>query len=217
VAGVALGGHSPALDGLLSANWPLMALALGGALAACRRPSGASVTVLMASAAVPLAAYQYRNPSSARYLSELLPLLCLLGALALPALTEALSGRWRAAGAVAGLALLLAPVLSTPAQPAVGRDYFQSLALWLRHAPPGPLVSAAPDAFGYLLPDRTERTFAPGARGLILLDAAQRQYASGRAAVGRALGSYVPNSGFERPDGSIDSAPARLIAGTVTR
>jgi hypothetical protein len=217
LAAVALSGHSPALRALLSANWPLVVLSLAGALAACREPCGRALTVLMATVAVPFAAYQYRDPSSARYCSELIPVLCLLAAVAVVTPGRAVARRLQALGVIAALGLAIAPLLSTPAQPAVGRDYFQTLALWLRHAPPGPLVSAAPDAFGYLLPGRAQRAIAPGTHGLILLDAAQREYAPASVAVGTPLESYVPAGGFERPDGSIDSAPARLIAGVVTK
>jgi hypothetical protein len=91
------------------------------------------------------------------------------------------------------------------------------MAAWLRRAPSGPLVTAAPDAFGFLLPDRTERTLSPGAHGLILLDAAQREYETSHAATGRVVASYAPASGFERPDGTIDTGAARLVAGVVTR
>ena len=217
LAALAVSGHAPALNALLSANWPLVALALAGALMACREPYGAELTVLVAVVAVTFAAYEYRNPSSARYLSELIPVLCLFGAVAVATAVRATPRHLGALSAAAALGLTLAPMLSTPAQPAVGRDYFQTLAVWLRHAPPGPLVSAAPDAFGYLLPERAEQAIAPGARGLILLDAAEREYAPASAAVGTPLQSYVPDGGFERPDGSIDSAPARLLAGVVTR
>jgi hypothetical protein len=141
--------------------------------------------------------------------------LCLLGALTVPALARALPGRRQAVGAIAVAGLMLVPVLSTPAQPSVGPDYFQTLALWLRNAPPGPLISAAPDAFGYLLPGRAQQEIVPGERGLILLDAAQREYVSSTNAAGRVLESYAPDGGFERPDGTIDSAPARLISGLV--
>ncbi len=216
-AGVALSGHSPALRALVSANWPLVLLAVGGALAACREPFGGSVTALLAAVAVPFAAYEYRNPSSARYASQLIPLLCLLGALAVPALARVLPRRRRALGAVCALGLVLAPMLSTPSQPATARDYFETMALWLRNAPPGPLISATPDAFGVLLPGRAELNMAPGARGLILLDAAQREYAPAVTASGHLIGSYLPPDGFERPDGSLDGAPERLVAGTVTR
>ena len=144
-------------------------------------------------------------------------MLCLLGAVAVATAARATPRRLGALSATAALGLALAPLLCAPAQPPVGRDYFQTLAVWLRHAPPGPLVSAAPDAFGYLLPERAEQAIAPGARGLILLDAAEREYAPASAAIGTPLQSYVPDGGFERPDGSIDSAPARLLAGVVTR
>ncbi len=217
-AAIALSGDSPAWTALLSANWPLVALALCGALASSCAPRGATAPLLLATAAVPFAAYEYRNPASVRYLSELIPVLCLFGAWALTlALAVPRRRMLGILGAGAATVLLLAPVLTTPAAPASGSDYFQTMALWLRHSPSGTLISATPDAFGFLLPDRSEQMLAPGAHGLILLDAAQREYAPTTTAAGRLLRSYVPPAGFERPDGSIDSAPARLIAGTVTR
>jgi hypothetical protein len=225
VAAVALSGRSPALTSLLDGNWPLIAVALAGAFAACFGPAGRAVPIVLATVAVPFAAYEYRNPSSVRYLSELIIPLCLLAAIGLPQLARAMAASRRADWLMAsrGVALgafaagLVLPVIVCPTQPAVGRDYFQTVALWLRHAPPGPLVSAAPDAFGVLLPTRPERQLAPGARGLILLDASQREYAAARAATGRSVATLMPAEGFARPDGSLDMAPARLLEGEVTR
>jgi hypothetical protein len=82
-------------------------------------------------------------------------------------------------------------------------------------APPGALVSAAPDAYGYLLPGRAQRTLRPGARGLVLLDAAQRAYAPGLTACGTAVARIGAGHGFQRPDGGLDRGRATLVRGTV--
>jgi hypothetical protein len=92
---------------------------------------------------------------------------------------------------------------------------FAGLAGPLGTAPPGALVSAAPDAYGYLLPGRAQRTLRPGARGLVLLDAAQRAYAPGLTACGTAVARIGAGHGFQRPDGGLDRGRATLVRGTV--
>ena len=76
-------------------------------------------------------------------------------------------------------------------------------------------VSAAPDAYGFLLPGRAERSLQAGARGLILLDGAQRTYAPGLTAEGVVLAHLTAPQGFERPDGTLDSGPSVLVRGVV--
>jgi hypothetical protein len=78
-------------------------------------------------------------------------------------------------------------------------------------------VSAAPDAYGFLLPGRPQQPLAPGARGLILLDAAQRAYAPRLGAQGIVVARLQTAHGFERPDGTIDLRPAILVRGVVVR
>jgi len=101
-------------------------------------------------------------------------------------------------------------------RPQLAGDMFASLAGRLAAAPPGTLVSVAPDAYGFLLPDRPERTLRPGEHGLILLDAAQRAYAPNLGAAGVILARFSAPDGFERPDGTLDMGPATLLRGVVT-
>lgn len=76
-------------------------------------------------------------------------------------------------------------------------------------------MSAAPDADGYLLPGRSQRTLRAGARGLILLDAAQRTYSPDLTACGTVVATLPVPAGFTRPDGTLDSGPAVLVDGRV--
>jgi hypothetical protein len=100
--------------------------------------------------------------------------------------------------------------------PPLAPDTFATLAPQLAKAPAGALISAAPDAYGFLLPGRPQRSLRPGARGLILLDGAQRAYAPGLDARGALIAKLTAPQGFQRPDGTIDTAPALLIRGVVT-
>jgi hypothetical protein len=81
----------------------------------------------------------------------------------------------------------------------------------------GTLVSAAPDAYGFLLPNRPQRPLSPGTRGLILLDAAQREYAPDLTASGVVVARLSDPNGFERPNGAVDLGPTLLVRGVVTR
>jgi hypothetical protein len=119
-----------------------------------------------------------------------------------------------AAGAAA-VALSLTVALSVaPAR--LAPDPFASLALQLSHAPQGTLVSAAPDAYGFLLPERPEQSLRPGRRGLILLDAAQRTYQPGLSARGAIVAHLSVPHGFRQPNGTLDTGPAVLVRGVVT-
>lgn len=204
-------GRVPALTRLFAGQWPLLALAVAGLLGACRYGPGRPALMLLAGAVVLGGAYAFRNPGSERYAAQLLPLACVSAGFV--AGRPAGSRAWLRLAPVAS-ALALIPVIAAP-QPLPGNDSFAALAGRLAHAPSGTLISAAPDAYGFLLPGRPEEPLRPGARGLILLDGAQRSYASGLTANGVLLARLWSPDGFKRPNGSIDTGPALLVRGVV--
>ena len=83
------------------------------------------------------------------------------------------------------------------------------------NADAAPLLTAAPDAYGFWLPTHAVRRVRPGARGAVLLDAAQRSYAPGLAAKGTVLARVSDEIAFTRTNGEIDADPAVLVAGEV--
>ncbi len=138
----------------------------------------------------------------------LLPALAVVAGLGLGRLRPVLL-----AGA-AGLALACALQGSVPS---FGPDAFPGIASRLEHAPPGPLVTAAPDAYGALLSDRAVRVMRPGATGLVLVDGPARLYEPGLRVAGRLVGEIPAGPGFLRPDGRVDDDPVLLYRGTVVR
>jgi hypothetical protein len=80
----------------------------------------------------------------------------------------------------------------------------------------GPLVSAAPDAYGELLPARPQQLLRPGAHGLVVLDGAARAYTPGLHVHGSVVARFDAGS-FERADGTLDPAAVTLVVGSVTR
>jgi hypothetical protein len=205
-------------------EWPLMLLAAFGVLRACWSDRARPALSLLAAVELLVAIYAVRNASSGRYLAQLLPLACVAaGMAAIPAIAAQKRSRrfvtWARQNPPLGIAaalLTLGLILVQPA-PRLANDTFASLAARLARAPTGVLVSAAPDAYGFLLPGRPQRTIRPGVRGLILLDGAQRAYAPGLTARGVLIGRLTAPQGFERPDGTLDLAPALLIRGVVVR
>lgn len=222
LAAAALSGRAPAARALLLDEWPLLALAGCGLLWACWSGRARAALALLAAVLLLGATYAYRNPGSERYLAQLLPLACVAAGFAAttePLLESIRHGRVRSARglpliAPAG-ALMLGLLLAQPA-PRVAGDTFAGLAGRLARAPAGALVSAAPDAYGYLLPGRAQRPLRIGARGLILLDAAQRLYDPGVNVRGQVVARFTTPVGFERPNGSIDTGPDVLLRGVVT-
>lgn len=197
----------PALRELASGEWALLAGAALGLVAATATGHGRPALLIAAAAAVLGAAYAAKNPHSVRYLSLLVPLAALLLAHGLaPARTPV-------AVRLAALALAAAALVHAPPQPAAVDAFARTAA----RIPAGrtPLVSAAPDAYGLLLPDRPQRLMRPGARGLILLDAAQRAYLPGLRARGRVVARIPAAAPFERPDGRADARGAVLVRGRV--
>jgi hypothetical protein len=223
LAVVAVSGRVAAAGPLLREDWPALALAAVGLLRACSGGRGRPALLLLASATTLGAAYVYRNAGSERYLAELLPLAAVAaGFVAAPVRAgeaAALRRRLRTLATAVRVALPaavlgLGAVLVAP-RPALAPDLFARLAPQLAHEPAGTLISAAPDAYGLLLPDRSQARLRPGARGLILLDGAQRAYDAGLTASGVVLVRLSAPQGFERPDGTLDTGPVLLVRGVV--
>jgi hypothetical protein len=206
-AGAVLGAG--AAHALLRDDWPLLGLACVGLVIALRGQLRREGGLLLAVLAVLTTAYLMKNPGSERYLSQLVPLLCVCAGIAMSALPL------RPGIATAALAAA-ASIWLTTGEPLLGSDPFGAVASRLRALGPATIVTAAPEAYGYLLPHARIEPMRPGVSGLVVLDGAQRAYAPARAAAGRTLAAVTPKDGFERPDGTLDYAPARLVRGVVT-
>ncbi len=214
VVAVIVSGRFPALSALAREAWPLGLLAAAGLVQACLAGRARPALMLLGAALTLGSTCAFRNPESARYASQLIPLLavsCGLIATTAPGSRSPLARAAWAACAAAGIAATA--LLWGPPSPAT--DTFASLAGRLDHVPPGTLVSAAPDAYGFLLPNRPEQPLRPGARGLILLDAAQRTYEPQITARGVVVARLDPPNGFERPNGTIDMGSALLVRGVA--
>jgi hypothetical protein len=191
-------------------DWPLLALAGAGALLAARRPRSRATLLRLATLAAPLALiYAWKNPDSARYAAQLVPALALAAALGVGLLARPRLPLVAAAGAAAVAVALVSPL----AKP--GPDAFRALAPGLAESPAGPLVTAAPDAYGVLLPQRTILVMRPGASGLVLIDAAARAYEPDLRIAGKLVATIPAPVEFRRPDGRLDAAPALLYRGRV--
>jgi hypothetical protein len=183
----------------------VLVLAGAGLAATARRRECRIGAVRVVVLALVLAlAYWCKNPDSDRYTSLLLPAFALVAGLGLERLRVV---------ALAGIVALAGASMGTVAP--VGRDAFPEIASRLERAPRGPLVTAAPDAYGVLLPGRAVRVMRPGATGLVLVDGPARAYEPHLRIVGRLVGRMPAGPGFLRPDGMIDDAPALLYRGTV--
>src|SRR5581483_11369560 len=84
-------------------------------------------------------------------------------------------------------------------------------------APAGAIVTAAPDAYGVLLPERSLRAMRPGASGLVLVDGAARAYEPDLTVRGALVATIRTDAAFLAPDGTVDRRPAYLYRGTVVR
>ena len=192
---------------LAARDWALLALAAAGLAAAISRPESRAralrVTLLTLTLAL---AYYWKNPGSERYLAVLLPAFAIVAGLGIT--------RFRSVVIAGAAALALAGALLA-STPSIGPDAFRGIAARLEHGPAGPLVTAAPDAYGVLLPRRAVRMMRPGATGLVLVDGAARAYDPQLRVVGRLVERIPATVGFLRPDGRLDDAPALLYRGSV--
>jgi hypothetical protein len=188
-------------------DWALLTLAGAGLLVAGRSPSSRAAALRIAALTLALGVvYWWKNPGSERYVAVLLPALAVLAGLGLSRLRP---------GVLAGAAALALAGTLAASMPDVGPDSFSAIAGRLEHAPAGTLVTAAPDAYGVLLPGRAVRVMRPGAAGLVLVDGAARAYEPGLRVSGRLVARIAAGPGFLRPDGRLDDAPALLYRGRV--
>lgn len=193
-------------------DWPLVLVALGGLCISLRASGSRTIALRIVAFSLPLAvAYWVKNPGMARYVAQLVPEIALLAAVGLGTVSRRV--RLPVAATAAALAIIGVAVSS---QPVVGNDSFQELAPTLAGAPSGPLVTAAPDAYGVLLPNRPVRALRAGAEGLVLVDGAARAFAPGVKIEGKLIRRIDVITGFLRPDGAVDRAPALLYRGRVT-
>ncbi len=209
-----LSGGAEGLRHWAQHDWPLLiAGAVGAAVAARSLRLRPALHIVLFAGAILLLAYGIKNPGSDRYLSLLTPLVALLASFATASRVR-LNDRAVALG-VAGLIVL---TLALPRLPVRSSDPFPGVAAQLQalQLPGLPFVTAAPDAYGTLVPDRSFVTARAGVRGLIIADGAQRAYDPALLLRGRTLATLDPGAGFVRPDGALDQRPVRIILGTVS-
>lgn len=197
---------------LLETDWPLLTVGIGGLLLALLVPSlRAGACSLAASAALLGSAYYAKNPELPRYAAQLLPLLALGSAFGTAAVVRSQRSVFAAAivptAAVAALAL-------TP-QPRPGPDPFAEIAGQLDSRSVTPLLTAAPDAYGFLLAPRPVASLTAGRFGLTLLDAAQRAYEPTLHARGAEVARLTGTGFLLRAGAPIDRRPALLVYGRV--
>jgi 4-amino-4-deoxy-L-arabinose transferase-like glycosyltransferase len=199
-------------EGVWRDDWPLLLVAAAGFLVLMqdeRRQAiacfGFAVVLLLG------AVYVLKNPALPRYFSLLLPVAAVLAGVATTSLP-----RWAMPLGFGAIALAAGTGFLRPEQG--NRDYDMFSLVAQRVAPAldsTPLITAAPDAYGFWLPTKGVRAMQPGARGTVLLDAAQRLYEPGLTAKGRVIARVTEEIAFSRPNGEIDAGPAVLVAGRV--
>ena len=195
-------------------DWPLVVVGAAGLFVLLlHRERSVMAAVVMGVVYALGAVYLLKNPTLGRYFALLLPAAALLAGIAvgtLPVRFRALGTGVAAAAAAFGL---LHPIPGS-------RDYdmFPTVAERIAgHLEPreAPLITAAPDAYGFWLPERAVLRMRPGARGSILLDATQRLYEPDLGASGSVVARVVDGVAFTRPDLELDARPAVLVAGEV--
>jgi hypothetical protein len=201
---------------LLHTEWPLLTAGLCGLLLAllgrALRFPAAAVAV---GAALLALVYHAKNPELARYAAVLLPLLALGVAFGVAELMSAHRGRLTAAVVPAAATVALALALALAPQPRVGPDPFVGIARQLGSGSATPLVTAAPDAYGFLLAPRPVTSLRAGRAGLVLLDGAQRAYAPDVRVEGVEVARLSSTGFLLRLDRSVDRRPAILARGIV--
>lgn len=160
-----------------------------------------------------LGAYGYKNPGSERYVADLVPMLAVTAGVGVAALRPVHA---RLAAALAAL-VMANPIIAGAAARTPGLDVFAEVAPGLSDLPPGPMVSAAPDAYGVLFPNRAQFEMRPGRRGNIILDAVQRERRPELTASGPVVRRVRPFFGFRRVEGEVDSAAVLVVRGVVVR
>jgi Dolichyl-phosphate-mannose-protein mannosyltransferase len=197
-------------------DWPLLVAGAAGlaVLLDRRRDNDAAALTVVAVVLLLGSVYLVKNPGLVRYFSLLLPAAALLAGLAL----SALSPRERVA-ALPAIAVVAAIGWFQPIPGNRDFDMFpmvaRGIAGTLATTHPQPLVTAAPDAYGFWLPRQPVHGMRAGARGAVLLDAAQRLYEPRLTARGRAVVRVSDDIAFARPDLEIDAGPAVLVVGRV--
>jgi hypothetical protein len=200
------------LAALWRSDWPLLLLGAVGTVAALRGPRRGAALAVLACGLLLAAVYWAKNPGSERYFVQLVPVVALLAGLGGAAVPR--RSRLPAAGvALAGLTAFA--LIAPPTQR--GPDGFRGLARGVDRllAPSEPLVTTAPEAYAFWLPEAPVRLLRPGERGLIVLDAAQRAYEPRARARGARLARLREPRGFLRPDGTLDDGPAVIVRGVV--
>ena len=201
-------------QGIWHSDWPLLVLGAVSLTLLLRNDDGTTVATVALGAVILLGAvYVLKNPTLDRYFSLLVPAAALLAGVAAATLPRsARPPAFAAIGLVAFVGFL---------HPIPGSRDYDVFAIVAREvapaldADPAPLLTAAPDAYGFWLPAHSVRRMRPGARGAVLLDAAQRSYEPRLAAQGRVLRRVSDEIAFTRTNGDIDAEPAVLVAGEV--
>lgn len=204
--------EGPAL--LWEREWPLLALSAAGlvVLVVCNGQR-ALVSAVVGAVLLLGSVYIFKNPGLERYFGLLLPAAALVAGVAVAELSTRV--RPLALGAVG---VVVALGLSSPVPGTRDHDMFSVVAERVGpRVESAALLTAAPDAYGFWLPDHTVRSISPGARGAILLDAAQRLYEPDLAADGAVVVRVGGEIAFSRPDGEIDADPAVLVSGRVVQ
>ena len=206
---------APGLSELWHNDWPLLGLATVGVAVAARDPERRPAVISALGAALILGAvYWAKNPELERYFAGLLPIAAILVGLGIAALPPR---RWLATAVVP--VVVAAALLPSPIPGNRDEDAFSAVAAKLSPTIPRstPLVTAAPDAYGFWLPGKSVHAMRPGARGLILLDSAQRSFAPELGARGKVVTRLEIAPAFIRPDGEIDPGAVEVVAGRVVR
>jgi hypothetical protein len=198
---------------LWHSDWPLLVLGAAGFVVLIRdREQRATAMLAMGLVLLLGSVYLLKNPGLGRYFALLLPSAAVVAGVAITPLPR--RARALAVGAIGAASLVgfLRPVPGSH-----DYDAFSLVATRVGSSLEAePLVTAAPDAYGFWLPTRTVHEMRPGARGAVLLDAAQRLYAPRLTAKGVVVARVSDEIAFARPDGEIDAEPAVLIVGRVS-